>query len=158
MPDERDRLIERIRRAFAGAPRPATLAHCNQCELWVEALDASDAPTWDCLPDSAIAKEYNALTAVTAAGWPFLAPAYLIWYLRNPEVSDSNTTEHLIYQLSGDPVDEHIRQGHAALSSDQRAAIAAFLGFIQPRLEDTGEDFLADFAKRGIAYWSRAAV
>ena len=72
--------------------------------------------------------------------------------------SDSNTAEHLIYQLAGDPTDEHIRECHAALSAEQRASIVAFLGFVQPRLEGAGDAVLADFAKRGIAYWSRAAV
>jgi hypothetical protein len=56
----------------------------------------------------------------------------MTWYIRNSQTSDSNTVEHLIYQLSGDPKDEHIKQGHAALSDAQRAVVRAFLEFARP--------------------------
>jgi hypothetical protein len=82
----------------------------------------------------------------------------MTWYLRNSETSSSNTVDHLIYQLAGDPRDEHIRVAHAAVSADQCSAIVAFLEFIKPRLERLSEDYLVEFVNRGIAYWSRAAV
>jgi hypothetical protein len=156
--DEAESLITVIRDAFEGVEPPSILAHCDQCELWVESFADLHIATWGSLPDSAIAREYAALNSVTPAAWRFLAPAYMTWYIRNSQSSDSNTAEHLIYQLGGDPKDEHIKQGHKTLSKTQRAAVRAFLEFVRPRLEASGDTYLADFARRGIAYWSEAAV
>ena len=158
MLDEAESLINIIRDAFEDVEPPSILAHCDQCELWVESFAEIRVSTWGALPDSAIAREYAALSSVTPAAWQFLAPAYMTWYIRNFKTSDSNTTDHLIFQLGGDPKDEHIKQGHATLSKAQRAVVRAFLEFVRTRLEASGDSYLADFAKRGIAYWSDAAV
>ena len=155
----RDQVARLVSDAFADVPAPAEteIAHCEQCELWVERFLVGLPSDWRQIAAADIAHESSALTAVTPSALRFLLPAYLVWHLDHYEHSPSNTVDHLIYQLTrGDCTDPHIADGYDSLSPSQVRAVAAFLEYVAGLQHDPT---LAADAHRALAsYWRDRAA
>ena len=135
----RDQVAQLVSAAFSDepAPLPNEIAHCEQCELWVERFLAGLPPDWRLIPADDLAYESSALTAVTPQALRFLLPAYMVWHLHHFEGSRSNTVDHLIYQLTrSDSTDPHTAEGYESLSKNQVRAVAAFLEFVASQRHD----------------------
>jgi hypothetical protein len=159
LPRSKSRVIQLIRRAFweTPAPGPDEILHCGACELWLESFLPAFPESWEQLRDDDIADEYEALTATKPKAWRFLLPAYLIWHLRNYDGSNSNTVNHLIYQLTRtEKTDSYIVECYEGLSSEQARAVTAFLSFIARQDDDAR--LAIDAAKALSSYWAKRCV
>lgn len=154
-----DQVVRVVSEAFADvpAPLPTELAHCEQCEIWVQRFLAGLPVDWRQIADDDLAYESSALTAVTVSAWRFLLPAYIVWHLHHSEDSSSDTVDKLIYQLTrSDSTDSHIADGYESLSPPQVRAVAAFLEFVAGQRRDP---ILATDAERALAsYWRARAA
>lgn len=151
-------VIALIESAFASVRRPAPdqISHCDECDLWVERFLESDVADWRDLSPDDISYEYAALTAVTPAGWRFLVPAYLVWYVKNPH-ANSNTHEHLLWQLTlREDDDDHQRTCFESLDRRQARAVVAFLDFVAENSEL--EHCIRDARIAYESYWRRAGA
>ena len=159
MPMSKADLIEGIRQAFAGTPRPDPPDFvCEQCELFLGCFLKACPATWEEIRSEDISKESSALTAVTPRGWRFLLPAYMVWHLQHYDrQTSSNTVDYLIYNLTwSENKDDHILGGFRSLSPKQMRVVDAFLAFIAAQ---TYDDILAeDAAKARASYWKDAAA
>jgi hypothetical protein len=155
----RDQVARLVSEAFADVPAPSAteIAHCEQCELWVERFLVRLPSDWRQIAAADLAYESSALTAVTPSAWRFFLPAYIVWHLDHFEHSSSNTVDHLIYQLTrSDSTDAHIADGYDSLSQGQVRAVAAFLEFVAGQQHDP---ILAADAQRAlVSYWRDRAA
>lgn len=137
-------------------PEPERFSHCDECNLWLERFLNSPAASWRVLSADDVSYEYAALTAVTPAGWRFLVPAYLLWYVKNPH-ANSNTREHLLWQLTlREDDDDHKRACFESLDLRQAKAVVAFLDFVAENSEV--ESSIRDARIAAESYWRRAGA
>lgn len=96
-------LIEQIKTAFNEVPMPNDqdlLMSLNSGEeLWIESFLGHEYSTWKDLPDDSIELENGALSGLTPEAFQAYAPAYMIWTLKNHELSNSTTVDNTIYAL-----------------------------------------------------------
>jgi hypothetical protein len=154
-----DQVVGLVQEAFADVPAPSRdeVAHCEQCELFVQRFLVHLPSDWRRIADEDLAYESSALTAATPSAWRFLLPAYIVWHLNHYDRSTSNTVDHLISQLTrSESTDRHIAEGYEGLSLAQVRAVAAFLEFIAGQQHDP---ILANDAQVALAsYWRERAA
>lgn len=129
--DEFDRVIDRIETAFADVSHPG-----DDALLHPDCMDDGDVAAyygsiaWRDIPARTIARESASLGFLSATGFQFLLPAYMIWTLRNFD-SGWASVEGTIWALDpgrfGGPFREHNASQYALLTEAQREAIVAFL-------------------------------
>lgn len=155
MSDEADRyapVIRQIEAAFVDVTYPG-----DEQMLHPDCFDDMDiaafygSTSWPDIPAKTIALEYAALSFVSAAGFQFLIPAYMIWTLRNIN-ADRMTVESTLWSLDIEMSNGRFRDFRlskcALLTAEQRAAIKAFLTVL------LDHRYLAGDAKTALdGYW-----
>lgn len=145
-------VLERVAAAFAGVPRPAEEAlinrHCCECLETSEALGGS---AWQEVSlEQLLAARETALLTVEA--WRYYLPAVIAWSVREPDAVDV-IADNLVMQLTPPGEDgglaDWFEPRTRGFTSDQRAAIAAFLVWFA---EHGGAP--AGVVDGALAYWS----
>lgn len=149
-----DRVVERIEAAFADVAFPG-----DDALLHPECMDDMDVAAyyggtaWRDIPAQTIANESASLGFLSAAGFQYLLPAYMIWTLRNLS-SGCASVESTIWSLNpgrfGGAFRAHNVSQYAMLTKAQRDAVVAFLNAI------TEDEELAEDARSALrSYWTR---
>lgn len=137
-----DEVIEQIRAAFTGVPRPsnAALLHpaCRD-DMDLQGLYAFE--DWHDVPDDVIVSEYAALAFLSPEGFRHFIAAYLIWVLRHPEAGEAvvdSAVWAFLPGLHGPTLADFVRSKWTVLDEPQRKAITAFLRAMADHHVDAG--------------------
>jgi Family of unknown function (DUF6714) len=128
--------IEAIEAAFAAVPRPT-----NEELLHPRCADDNDIvglypfQDWRTVPDDVIEREYAALSFLSAAGYRFFIPAFLLFTLRHPD-SGAAVVDSTIWSLFPEMHDGDLmaftRSKFASLTPAERRAIERGLEALAP--------------------------
>ncbi|MCA9017438.1 MAG: hypothetical protein KDA77_19100 [Planctomycetaceae bacterium] len=139
--EERIVIIEEIHEAFRGVPRGEVTLH--EADVWddygseEEAQKARSLDTensWEEIPDEWIENCGGALAFYDPQSWQYYIPAYMIWTLKNFQISDSITADWTIYTFDFEENDPQSKNYHMErfhqLDQKQSAAVSRFLQYM----------------------------
>lgn len=128
---EYDGLMQKIRTAFADAPRPADDALvCDECEKCAQLRDSLRGRSPDELSDAWVERSFDQLPLMSDEAKRFYLPAYLRVAARDPQ---STVAQFVLFALAAD----HRWQPPGGYTSAQRQAIVDYLTFIEPHTDST---------------------
>jgi len=117
-----------------------------------KARSLDERNNWENIPDEVISKASFSLCYVDEKGMRFSLPAYMVFLLKNHEVSDSASIDAVIYAL--DRVSGPSDKGWDFLSKKQKEVVAKFLKFLVIGIkEGVVDDVVASRAYE--KYWSK---
>ena len=124
-----DALMQKVRAAFADAPRPADDALvCHECEECHHLRADLRGRTPEELPDAWVEGSFDQLPLMSDDAKRYYLPAYLRVAARHPQ---STVTMFVLFALSAD----HRWQPEGGYTRAQRQAILDFLAFIEPHVD-----------------------
>lgn len=152
-PDAVDRAVAAIEAAFAGLAPPgdAALLH-PRCMDDNDIAEFYGAPDWRDLAGEMLVRNYAAPAFLSAAGFRYYLPAFMIWSLRNagrPEYLAEATLRAFDPGGAGEPLHSFQVSKFALFDSAQRKAVVTFL---ETFIADDDLGSLAEAALEN--YWS----
>jgi hypothetical protein len=134
---EYDALMRQIKSAFAAVPAPAEDSIiCHECEECFTLRDDVRGRTPDELSDSWVEQSFDQLPFFSDDAKRFYFPAFLRVAALKP---DSLVAQFILYSLS----DGFRMQPSGGYSQQQKQAIRDFLGYIEKRVDEDGQEYVA---------------
>lgn len=135
-----DDLIGQIREAFVDDLRPPNSALLHPaCHDDMDLEELYKVGHWTEVPEDMVVNEYAALSFLSPEGFRHFIPAYLLWVLRHPGAPEAvvdSTIWAFLPELHGGELAPFVRSKWAALGSEQRSAITAFLTAMREHHDD----------------------
>jgi hypothetical protein len=130
-------LMQQIKSAFANAPAPSDdNITCHECEECFILRDDVRGRTPDTLSDSWVEQNFDQLPLFSDDAKRFYFPAFLRVAALKP---DSLVAQFVLYSLS----DGFRMQPVGDYSPRQKQAIRDFLGYIETRVDESGQEYVA---------------
>lgn len=138
-PNEREILISEIRMAFHGISRSdgVTLHEARAIDGHKSEEERKNARrldkdnSWDEVPDAHIEQYYDVFSFFDVEGFRYYLPAYMIWAVKHFDVSQSCSSDNVIYVLSHSTILlERDTQVFNSFNLVQCRAICRFLKFM----------------------------
>lgn len=146
-----DAVLAQIRGAFSNSPHVARRSLVYESSWETEDLLRNLAKVQDRPTDEFVEWHADSLPVFTPEGLRHVLPYYMEYTLRHPR---SEAAERLIFHLApAETGDDYWNTRLNVYSAEQKAAICAFLTFLERELE--GEHYDSHFA-RGRVVWASA--
>lgn len=139
---------------FPMVPKPAGVAlsfhseGCLHCEYLRRDLEPFSEPE---LPEQAIYEIIREMSCLSALGWRWMLPSYLLTCLEDPSGRLDNAIEFLVYSLA--PAEEHEAEAREQLSGLDAEQIACLVHFLQwCAAHEHWGSYCPDEIARGLAF------
>lgn len=95
---------------------------------FLERAKKDERDDWQRIPDELLEEFTGTFSFTDLKGFRFYIPAYMIWTIRNHEISDSIISDHTVYALN---INHHVFRDISMLDWFTPAQISAILAFMK---------------------------